>query len=85
MKPENIIVGQYYYHPHYPGQLYLGIGKRVMWEGTEMNSESNFTNKQLIIVSSKWDNVGQIVQNPEDCSDDVWENFNVCSIDNFKS
>lgn len=75
MKTEDIVVGSYYVNQNFSGQLYLGIGKRVMWEGTSENSESNFTNKGLVIIRGDENYIGQLVQNPEDCHSDVWDHF----------
>lgn len=80
MKTKDIVVGRYYVNRNFPSQLYLGIGKRVMWEGTAGNSESNFTNKGLVIVRSDENYIGQLVQNPEDCHSGVWDNFEVVDI-----
>lgn len=75
MKPEDIIVGRLYHNKLYTGVMYLGIGRRVMWKGKWANDEANFTDKQLVIVQSSHNNVGQIAQSPDDSIDGFWESF----------
>lgn len=80
MTPDQIQVGKYYRNSRDESSLYLGAGKRVMWEGNFTNSESNFTNKQLVIVGPlDNDMLGQVVQNPEDCFKGFWDNFYMVS------
>jgi hypothetical protein len=54
--------------------LLLGVGKRVMWEGTQENHESNFTDKHLVIIHPDGlNNIGQMLQDPEDCHPEFWK------------
>ena len=77
MKPKDIKVGALYKNTSLglSDNLYLGVGKRVMWEGTNTNKESNFTDKHLVIVNSNDDTIGQMIQDPENCFRGVWESF----------
>lgn len=77
MTKDQIIVGQKYKHIS-SNYIYLGVGKRVMGEGSFSNHESNFTHKNLIIIDGL-DNLnlflGQIVQDPVDCREGMWDGF----------
>ena len=78
MKPEDIKVGSIYCHvsPACKGCRYLGVGKRVMWEGAiEHRDNPNFTNKQLAIIETTADDLGMLIQQPPDCHDGYWDGF----------
>lgn len=77
MNPSDIVVGQFYKNNSsklYKEHLYLGVGKRIMWEGTETRKESNFKNKELVILAPI-EYRGMIVQSPEDCEEGFWDYF----------
>jgi predicted metalloprotease len=46
-----------------------------MWQGTYKNKDSEFTNKQLVIVkdNTEQDCVGQMIQSPENCLNGYWD------------
>jgi len=73
MKAKDIKVGAVYTNLGMSGSRYLGIGKRVMWEGTLGNNDSNFTNKKLICLDEGYE--GQIVQSGNDVLDGFWDDF----------
>lgn len=75
MRKEDIQVGARYTNLFSPNYIYLGIGKRVMWKGTFNNDDSEFTDKNLIVICGTTTQLGQIVQNPEDCEDGFWDSF----------
>ena len=79
MKSKDIKIGRMYGHKEYPGSVWIGSGKRVMWEGSQMNSLSNFINKCLVLIidgdGHSKEYIGQQVQSPEDCWDGYWDNF----------
>ena len=74
MKPEDIKVGKKYQKLRGLGlsYIYLGVGKRVMWEGKFTAQDANFTDKHLVVISPG-DQFGMIVQDPIDCIDGHWE------------
>lgn len=74
MKPKDIKVGQRYYNLSQSG-VWLGVGKRVMWENKFHNEESDFKNKHLVFIEGDSNFIGQIVQNPKDCYDGFWDGF----------
>lgn len=74
MKPSDIKVGQKYKHK-LTDAIYIGAGKRVMWQGTFENSVCQFTNKCLVDIGIYSEYAGQIVQDPEDCFEGFWDNI----------
>lgn len=77
MTKDDIKVGQLY--RNYDNSfLYLGVGKRVMWQRKYKNSECNFTDKNLIRFDLGSDYLGQVVQSPDDCYEGFWDNFYEC-------
>jgi hypothetical protein len=77
MTKDDIKVGQLYRN-HSNSFLYLGVGKRVMWQGTYTNSDSNFTDKNLINVDFGSPYLGLVTQSPDDCYEGFWEDFYEC-------
>ena len=73
MTKQDIKVGAYYTN-YGNSQLYLGVGKRIMWQATYSNEDSNFIEKDLIILS--FDSYhGQKVQSGDDSVDGFWDDF----------
>lgn len=74
MTPDTIEVGQRYYRPSVPQDVFLGVGKRVMWEGTYGNKDSNFHFKHLVLIESDdADQIGLIAQEGDDACDGFWD------------
>jgi len=74
MTPNDIQVGKIYVNS-IKNQKYLGIGLRKMWEGTFGNKDSNFEEKRLVIIEGNPEYIGLIVQSPENCSEEYWDDF----------
>ncbi len=72
MTQEEIIVGAKYKKGEY---LYLGIGKRK-WN----LDDPQFYQKTLICLDEEGDSHGVIVQNPEDCPPNFWNDFTLHSL-----
>lgn len=74
MTKNDIIVGAIYTNEINPGYIYLGIGRRIMWQGSIERDNSNFEDKNLVVISpSKY--AGMIVQDPENAICGLWEEF----------
>lgn len=75
MTKEDIKVGAYYINTKNLSEfVYFGVGKRVMYQGTFTSNNSEFIEKDLIILNSD-NHQGQKVQSPEDSIGGFWDSF----------
>ena len=83
MTPQDIQVGNRYRNNTFPSDVWLGIGKRVMWEGNYGNTDSNFHFKHLVLIDSDYINqIGLIAQEGDDATAEFWDNFELIDTPN---
>lgn len=72
MKPNEIQPGKIYKKKDWDDfRYFLGVGKRIMWEGNFKTKDSNFSKKYLVCLDYEYE--GLICQSPKDCYEGYWE------------